>query len=127
MVSAFQNFKLLSYRKALKNINSILKPGGDCLIAFLTRNPIFEIYDQLSRSVKWSKYMYDVKKFISPYQYSENPASEFGDLLFASGFSDFTIEVQDKIFVYEGIDNLKSEYNIQFFKSLMKLYRFKHV
>ncbi|XP_052860360.1 juvenile hormone acid O-methyltransferase [Anopheles cruzii] len=92
---------------AFSNIYHLLKPGGNCLLVFLANNPIFDIYNQLSRSPKWSKYMYDVEKYISPYQYCENPASEIEDLLCTVGFQQYQIQVRDKLYVYEGLDNLK--------------------
>uniref|UniRef100_A0A182KF39 Methyltransferase type 12 domain-containing protein n=1 Tax=Anopheles christyi TaxID=43041 RepID=A0A182KF39_9DIPT len=92
---------------AFTNIYNLLQDGGDCLLVFLANNPIFDIYNQLSRSPKWSKYMYDVEKYISPYQYCENPASEIEDLLCTVGFQQYQIQVRDKHYVYEGLDNLK--------------------
>uniref|UniRef100_A0A8W7PU78 Ras-related protein Rab-3 n=1 Tax=Anopheles coluzzii TaxID=1518534 RepID=A0A8W7PU78_ANOCL len=92
---------------AFSNIYNLLQHGGDCLLVFLANNPIFDIYNQLSRSPKWSKYMYDVEKYISPYQYCENPASEIEDLLCTVGFQQYQIQVRDKLYVYEGLDNLK--------------------
>ncbi|XP_055538002.1 juvenile hormone acid O-methyltransferase [Wyeomyia smithii] len=92
---------------AFSNIFSLLKTGGDCLLAFLARNPIFDIYGQLSRSSKWTKYLTDVDKYISPYQYCENPAAEIGEILSSVGFSEYKIQITDKIYVYEGIESLK--------------------
>uniref|UniRef100_A0AAG5D3Q7 Methyltransferase type 11 domain-containing protein n=1 Tax=Anopheles atroparvus TaxID=41427 RepID=A0AAG5D3Q7_ANOAO len=96
-----------SQHAAFSNIHRLLRPGGECLLVFLANNPIFDIYNQLSRSPKWSKYMYDVEKYISPYQYSENPASEIEDLLCTVGFQHYQIQVRDKLYIYEGLDNLK--------------------
>ncbi|XP_065081941.1 juvenile hormone acid O-methyltransferase [Ochlerotatus camptorhynchus] len=92
---------------AFSNIYNLLNPDGDCLLVFLARNPIFDIYDQLSRSTKWSKYMTDVDKYISPYQYCENPAGEIEEILSSVGFAKYKIHISDKNYVYEGIDNLK--------------------
>uniref|UniRef100_A0A182PFZ1 Methyltransferase type 12 domain-containing protein n=1 Tax=Anopheles epiroticus TaxID=199890 RepID=A0A182PFZ1_9DIPT len=92
---------------AFANIYNLLQSGGDCLLVFLANNPIFDIYNQLSRSPKWSKYMYDVEKYISPYQYCENPAGEIEELLCTVGFQQYQIQVRDKLYVYEGLDNLK--------------------
>ncbi|XP_053677136.1 juvenile hormone acid O-methyltransferase [Anopheles nili] len=92
---------------AFSNIYQLLEPGGNCLLVFLANNPIFDIYNQLSRSPKWSKYMYDVEKYISPYQFCENPASEIEDLLCTVGFQQYQIQVRDKLYVYEGLENLK--------------------
>lgn len=93
---------------AIQNMYKLLKPNGDMLVVFLAQNPIFEIYAQMSQSKKWAKYMTDVDRFISPYQYSNNPADQFGKLLCASGFTEYSVEIQEKLFIFEGIDLLKS-------------------
>lgn len=97
-------------RQALGNIYDLLNVNGDCLVAFLASNPIFEIYKELAKSMKWAKYMNDVNRFISPYQYSKNPVEEFGKMLGLAGFAEHTVVVRDKLFVYDGLDILKSEY-----------------
>lgn len=94
--------------KAAQNIYKLLKPDGDCLLVFLAQNPIFEIYKQMSQSIKWSKYMHDVDRFISPYQYSKNPADDFGQLLYSCGFTEYSVEIREKFFIFEGVDLLKS-------------------
>lgn len=94
--------------RAIQNMFKLLKPNGDLLVVFLAQNPIFEIYKQMSLNKKWSKYMGDVDLFISPYQNSKNPADQFGKLLSSTGFTEYSVEIQEKLFVFEGIDLLKS-------------------
>lgn len=94
--------------RAIENLYKLLKPDGDMLVVFLAQNPIFEIYKQMSQNKKWAKYMTDVDRFISPYQYSKNPADQFSELLHANGFSNYRVEIREKYFVFEGIDLLKS-------------------
>lgn len=93
---------------AVKNMYKLLKDEGDIFLVFLAQNPVFDIYKQLSQSKKWAKYMTDVDRFISPYQYSKNPADEFGQLLYSNGFTEYSVEVREKYFVFEGVDLLKS-------------------
>lgn len=94
--------------RAIQNMHKLLKPDGDMLLVFLAQNPIFEIYKQMSMSKSWSKYMTDVDRFISPYQYSKNPADQFGKLLYSCGFTEYSVEIREKFFIFEGIDLLKS-------------------
>lgn len=101
--------------RAVKNMFQLLKPDGDMLLVFLAQNPIFEIYKQMSQSKKWSKYMSDVDNFISPYQYSKNPADQFGKLLYASGFTEYSVEIREKFFVFEGIELLRSKQTTFFY------------
>lgn len=94
--------------RAVQNMFKLLKPDGDMLLVFLAQNPIFEIYKQMSLSKNWAKYMTDVDRFISPYQYSKNPADQFGKLLYSCGFTEYSVEIREKFFIFEGIDLLKS-------------------
>lgn len=96
-------------RKAMQNIFDLLQPGGDCLVAFLAANPIFEIYKQMSQMIRWSHFMADVNRYISPYQYSLNPIKEFEKTLLSVGFSDYQVSVRDKMFTFDGLDILKSK------------------
>lgn len=96
--------------RAVQNMYKLLKPDGDMLLVFLAQNPIFEIYKQMSLSKKWAKYMTDVDRFISPYQNSKNPADQFGKLLYSSGFTEYSVDIREKFFVFEGIDLLKSRW-----------------
>lgn len=95
-------------KKAVQNIYKLLQPDGDCLLAFLASNPIFEIYNRMSQNPKWASYMTDVNAFISPYQYSKAPAEEFGSLLYASGFTEYSVELREQVFIFDGVDTLKS-------------------
>ncbi|XP_038118763.1 juvenile hormone acid O-methyltransferase [Culex quinquefasciatus] len=92
---------------AFANIFNLLRAEGDCLLTFLARNPIFDIYYQLSKTDKWKKYMSDVDRFISPYQYCENPSEEIGKILSSVGFNKYKIQIMDRIYEYKGIDSLK--------------------
>lgn len=81
------------------------------MLTFLARNPIFDIYYQLSKTDKWKKYMSDVDRFISPYQYCENPSEEIGKILSSVGFNKYKIQIMDRIYEYKGIDSLKRKYS----------------
>jgi juvenile hormone acid methyltransferase len=94
-------------KQALTNIHNLLNNDGDCLLVLLAKNPIFEIYDQMSRMWKWESYMRDVSKYISPYQFSQNPAKEFSQTISDAGFSNFEIDIREKVFIFSGMDNLK--------------------
>ncbi|KAH8376164.1 hypothetical protein KR200_005411 [Drosophila serrata] len=93
---------------ALGNIYNLLRPeGGDCLLAFLASNPVYEVYKILKTKEKWSSYMQDVEQFISPLHYSLNPGEEFSQLLNEVGFIHHNVEIRNEVFVYEGVRTLK--------------------
>lgn len=101
--------------QAIQNIFNLLHADGDCLLVFLANNPIFDIYKQLSENERWAKYMLDVNRFISPYQYSVNPADDFGAVLYRNGFTEYSVEVRDKLFIFESVEMLKSKFLFIYF------------
>lgn len=93
---------------ALNNIYDLLKnEGGDCLLAFLATNPVYEVYKILHTNEKWAAYMQDVEQFISPLHYSLDPAQKFTQLLDEAGFHYKNVEVRSEVFIYEGVHTLK--------------------
>ncbi|XP_073822305.1 juvenile hormone acid methyltransferase [Musca autumnalis] len=95
-------------RQALQNIYNLLRPqGGDCLLVFLAANPTFDIYKTLSKSAKWSAYMKDVNRFISPLHHSNDPKLEFTQMLEDAGFTNLEVDLREKVYVYEGLEILK--------------------
>ncbi|KAF2903031.1 hypothetical protein ILUMI_03149 [Ignelater luminosus] len=94
-------------RKALSNILKMLRPGGDMLLTFLASNPIFEIYESLSKSGRWESYMENFKNYVSPYQYSSNPDKELKELLEEVGFQTQVCKVEERIYVYPNAAVLK--------------------
>lgn len=86
----------------------MLRPGGDMLLTFLASNPIFEIYESLSKSGRWESYMENFKNYVSPYQYSSNPDEELKVLLDEVGFQTEVCKVEERIYVYPNAAVLKS-------------------
>lgn len=95
-------------KQALKNMYNLLKTGGDMLVGILARNPVYDIYRIMSKDKKWSKYMTNVKQYISPYQYSVNPADDLRKLLASCGFKNIYVNAHDKCYTYEGSEALRS-------------------
>lgn len=96
-------------RQAMRNVFELLAPAGDCLLVLLAANPIFEVYRRLCRQTRWAPYMMDVARFISPYQNAARPAEEMGGVLYETGFSEYSVQVLDRVFVYDGLEVLRSE------------------
>ncbi|KAK4886611.1 hypothetical protein RN001_002882 [Aquatica leii] len=94
-------------RKAMSNIFKMLKPGGDVLLTFLASNPIFEIYESLSKKGRWESYMENFKNYVSPYQYSEDPGKELEDILKEVGFEINLCKVDERIYIYPNVAVLK--------------------
>lgn len=95
-------------QQALLNIYNLLANDGDCLLVYLASHPYFEITKQLSHSQRWAKYMADI--IYPPYQYSGNAIDELTQILKTTGFGDFSVQVVDKTFTFDGISLLKSKF-----------------
>lgn len=93
---------------AARNVYKLLKPGGDMLLAFLAKNPVYDIYKLMSQSEKWATFMTDVDQFISPYHFSEDPVAKFDSLLSSVGFSKRNVELHKISYVFEGYNTLIS-------------------
>ncbi|XP_050300887.1 juvenile hormone acid O-methyltransferase [Anthonomus grandis grandis] len=92
-------------RKAFQNIHRVLKPGGDVLLSFLGTNPIFQVYESISKNIHWAPYFRS--EMVSPYHNCENPADVIEKLLREIGFKECKCIVEDRRFVFENWAQLK--------------------
>lgn len=95
---------------AIKNMYDLLKPNGDMLLTLLAHHPIYNIYKQMAQNIKWAKYMTDVDRYISPYHFAKNPCEKLRQLLSMNGFIQNCVEIREKFYIFEGINELKSKY-----------------
>ncbi len=70
---------------ALRNIHRLLETGGEALLVFLARNPVFEVYRRVAKMPRWQQYMSDVERFVPCHQDSTDPAAAFAGQLSAAG------------------------------------------
>ncbi|XP_075150094.1 juvenile hormone acid O-methyltransferase-like [Haematobia irritans] len=96
-------------RQALQNIYDLLRPeGGDCLLTFLASHPTIAGYKLARQMEKWSKYMHDLDSVLPvSLQNSSQPAEEFSQLMSTLNFTEYTVDVQDRIFVYDSLEVFK--------------------
>ncbi|XP_065209484.1 juvenile hormone acid O-methyltransferase-like isoform X2 [Planococcus citri] len=71
---------------ALKNMYSMLKPGGEILFSLLVYCPHWPLHEIFASSPKWSSYMKNYRDYISPYHFSDDPLSEIRNSLRGVGF-----------------------------------------
>ncbi|XP_073826320.1 juvenile hormone acid O-methyltransferase-like [Musca autumnalis] len=88
-------------RTALKNMFSLLRPeGGDCILVFFSFNTVFQANYILSCNPKWSQYIGDVNRWLAPLQFSDNPTTEFRDMMKEAGFSNICIDAKKATYRY---------------------------
>ncbi|XP_037052031.1 juvenile hormone acid O-methyltransferase-like [Bradysia coprophila] len=89
---------------AARNLYKLLKPGGDMLVVFLAQHPMYDYYKKQSFDDRWSEYMDDADEYISPYQYSNDPAADFRNHLTDAGFRECRVEAREKCYVFNGVE-----------------------
>ncbi|XP_069675150.1 juvenile hormone acid O-methyltransferase-like [Periplaneta americana] len=98
---------ILDQRRAVRNIFNLLRPGGEALIVFVAKCPIFNVYNSQYQKPEWRIYMEDVHRFISPYHQSEDPGEEFNELLREVGLDVIKCECRKNEYTYNSTDCLK--------------------
>ncbi|KAG7306010.1 hypothetical protein JYU34_008581 [Plutella xylostella] len=93
--------------KAFTNIFDLLAPGGDCLLIFLGHMPMFDVYRVLSTSPKWSRWLADVEKYISPYHDSLEPEKDIAQMMKRIGFREVEVQYKDSTFIYDKLEILR--------------------
>ncbi|XP_049799653.1 juvenile hormone acid O-methyltransferase-like [Schistocerca nitens] len=73
-------------RHAVQNIYKLLVPGGEVVFSVIANMVFSAAFEDMAKDSRWSEYMQDLKKFISPYEHCEDPVSEFSQLLKNEGF-----------------------------------------
>ncbi|XP_046388551.1 juvenile hormone acid O-methyltransferase [Ischnura elegans] len=94
-------------RIAMKNIHDLLMPEGEALLVFLASSPIFDVYEHMASSPKWSKYTKDYENYISPYHHSKTPTQDLKNVMIDVGFQVLNCETRDRVFVFNEFQQLK--------------------
>ncbi|KAH1022079.1 hypothetical protein HUJ04_011533 [Dendroctonus ponderosae] len=92
-------------RKAFDNIRQLLKPGGDLLMSFLGTNPIYDVYESMSRNIQWASYFR--KEMVSPYHNCKNAKQKVTKLLQEAGFQDLRCVVEDRQHVFTSLKHME--------------------
>ncbi|XP_037029776.1 juvenile hormone acid O-methyltransferase-like [Bradysia coprophila] len=107
VVSFFCLMYIKNQNVCIANFNKLLKAGGDVLIAFLVKHPMYDAYEHLAKSSRWGEYMKDVDRQITPYLHSTKAKEEFQLLLETGGFTELDVRVQDSLYVFEDVNTLR--------------------
>ncbi|CAG9762202.1 unnamed protein product [Ceutorhynchus assimilis] len=92
-------------RSVFENIYNMLKPGGDILLSFLGTNPIFDVYQNISKKIIWAKYLRP--EMISPYHNCEDPGKVLKKMLLEIGFENCKCVVEDRQFIFPNLKLLE--------------------
>lgn len=100
---------LLDQYQTFQNIYNLLAPGGECFIVLVAKSPIFEFFEIQSKKDSFCDIIKDYKKYMSPYQYSDDIQYEVSNTLQSVGYSRFKVEVQDSNDYLKGVNGLKGK------------------
>ncbi|XP_047514079.1 juvenile hormone acid O-methyltransferase-like [Pieris napi] len=92
---------------AFKNIYDLLQDGGNCFLIFLGHMPLFDVFRILARSNRWSLWLRDVDKFVSPYHDSQDPDKEIKRMMCKIGFTNVEVQYKPKSFIYNSLEAVK--------------------
>ncbi|XP_049855429.1 juvenile hormone acid O-methyltransferase-like [Schistocerca gregaria] len=73
-------------RRAVQNIHKLLVSGGEAVFSVMASMTHYTAFEEMARDSRWAQYMQDVEQFVSPYQHSEDPESDFRQLLQSEGY-----------------------------------------
>ncbi|CAH0394283.1 unnamed protein product [Bemisia tabaci] len=98
---------IFDLKSALNKIYTLLKPRGQALFMFPANRHYQRTYVEIQQRQPWSDILQGLKREISPYFYSNDPAGEFTELLKEVGFKVSVckcVETEDE---FESLDVLK--------------------
>ncbi|XP_061729944.1 juvenile hormone acid O-methyltransferase-like [Cydia pomonella] len=92
---------------AFSFIYNSLKDGGSCLLIFLGRYPVYDVYRTLARKAKWAEDLKDVETFTSPYHDSPDPKNDVRNIMVSIGFKEIEVNVFDNTHTYNDANTFK--------------------
>ncbi|KAF5288894.1 hypothetical protein FQA39_LY03773 [Lamprigera yunnana] len=105
------------HNNLFKNINKLLKPGGNMLISFIARSDLCDIYQKLWIREPWQKYITDAVKGHSIYQNCGQPIEKVTKYLTEAGFDVQLCTTIHHDYLCENLEEVKG-----LFQSLIPVY-----
>ncbi|XP_049854093.1 juvenile hormone acid O-methyltransferase-like [Schistocerca gregaria] len=87
-------------RRAVQNIHKLLVPGGEAVFSIIANMVFYTVFEEMAKDSRWARYMQDVEKFVSPYQHSEDPVSDFRQLLQSEGYQVLRCDVAPQVLFF---------------------------
>lgn len=107
VVSTFTLHWVPDQETALKNIYTLLKPGGDFFTVHVRSSTILGLYTVMDHNDKWNKYLDNLQQYIPWSQTAEQPEQELRARLTNSGFTDVQVTTFPHAIVLKDTDELK--------------------
>lgn len=98
---------ILDQERAFNNIFELLDQDGECFMIFLACNPIYDVYRTLARQKKWSAWLQNVEKYISPYHDSQEPDKDIMKMMAKIGYDNINVECKEMYFMYDDMETIR--------------------
>ncbi|GLH06448.1 Juvenile hormone acid O-methyltransferase [Gryllus bimaculatus] len=85
---------VVDQRTALRNIHSLLRPGGEALLSLVANSPMFDTYITMQNNPRWCEFMQDAYSFMPPYKRSIDPVNDFSVVLQQAGFNIYSCRLE---------------------------------
>ncbi|CAN7986460.1 unnamed protein product, partial [Ixodes hexagonus] len=80
-------------RSALANIARLMAPGGECLLQFCARTPVYALWRDFAQMSRWRSCIKNIEDYIPPSQDEEDLLSYLENLIYTANLKPHTCEV----------------------------------
>ncbi|KAF8774770.1 juvenile hormone acid O-methyltransferase-like [Argiope bruennichi] len=94
-------------KKALENIQSLMKNGGEALLVFVAQCPVFEMYERMAENERWKSYMEDANDFVPMTQHLAQPSFVFSQMMEEVGISPINCSTMNRTFAFTSTKMLR--------------------
>lgn len=94
-------------QRAFKNIYDLLEQDSECFLLIVDKLPVYDAYRSLARNTKWSTWIKDVERYISPYHDSQEPEKAITELMTNTGFDNIVVKLEEVFNVFNDVEGLK--------------------
>ncbi|XP_017780260.1 PREDICTED: juvenile hormone acid O-methyltransferase-like [Nicrophorus vespilloides] len=97
-------------KQTVKNMYNLLKPGGDMLLAIVTKSTNYDIYESMVTYTKWSKFLMNSEEYISPYHHCTDPEAVYEKMLVDEGFEVKICREQQRFMIFSDLSELRNSF-----------------
>ncbi|XP_044254552.1 juvenile hormone acid O-methyltransferase-like isoform X2 [Tribolium madens] len=94
--------------QALQNVHKMLKPGGYIFIVIISNSQVFDVYENMSHTEKWSPYVKNVRNTASLYHFIDNPQMKLKNFLKSAGFDCHLCTLEEKCYTFANLTHFWS-------------------
>lgn len=100
---------IVNYRKAVENIYSLLKPGGEIYLVYFAEHPCFQLFLDIRNSDIWKKFIKGTVFFEwYPNTTAEDRRKKIFEELKSAGFQDIEVNMNDGINLYSSVEHYQN-------------------